>query len=215
VSRPARFGVAALALLAAAGALTLAGSEAAPVPLAAPLELLPAALPGWSRGPAPPPEALPPDPRAARQVTRGYAGPEAAIWVAVGYYPSQREGARPAARDLLFPRAGWSDLSERTLTLPVTAAGSSRLPANVVIMRRGEERLAILYWYVVQRSAIASDHWYRARVAWNRLARGRADGALVRVASPVPRGSTPESVMASQARFLEAFYPELLRSLPQ
>ena len=214
MSRPARFGIAALLLLAAAG-LTVAVPDVAEVPLAAPLDLLPAGLPGWSPAGQVPVGVLPPDPRAGREVVRTYAGAGTTMWLAVGYYPAQKEGRRPAARDLLFAAHGWTDLTESRISLPVAAAGGGGLPANALIMRRGEERLAILYWYLVQGRPLASDHWYRARVAWNRLAHGRADGALIRLASPLPPGTPPETVMVSQTRFLEAFYPELLRTLPR
>lgn len=56
------------------------------------------------------------------------------------------------------------------------------------------------------------DHWYRLLLFYNRVVRRRAEGALVRIASPIPEGVTPAAVLATQTAFLEAFYPDLLRS---
>ena len=75
--------------------------------------------------------------------------------------------------------------------------------------------VAILYWYQIGRHSIGSDHGYRARLLFNRLVLGRGDGALIRVASPVPSTQDVTRVVARQMEFVRVFYPELLRSLPE
>ena len=65
---------------------------------------------------------------------------------------------------------------------PRTGAGST--PTSW--MRRGGRAPVRHRLLVPDRpaSAVASDHWYRARLLYNRLVHGRTDGALVRIASP-------------------------------
>ena len=121
--------------------------------------------------------------------------------------------AQGATGDLVYPRRGWTDLSSETVSIPRT--GASALAANLVQVRRGDQRVVILYWYQLPGGTIGSDHLYRARLIWNRIVHRRADGALVRVAAPVPPDGSPAQVIAQQAEFLEAFLPELSRSLPR
>jgi EpsI family protein len=89
------------------------------------------------------------------------------------------------------------------------------IDANLLLMRVAGRRVASLYWYEVQGMRVPSDHWYRALLVYSRLVRGRTDGALMRVASPVTDGVDPASVVAKQASFLRDFYPEVTRRLPQ
>lgn len=208
--------VAALVLLVAAAILLYQPVEPpSPVPLRGSLELLPASFVGWAAAALPSADALPHDASAPHHLLRSYANGVLPIWVSVAYYGAQRAGSRPPARDLLFPRQGWTELSEREVTLPVDAGDHQRIPANLVLMTTARQRLAILYWYQVGQRAVASDHWYRALVVYNRLVHGRTDGALVRLVSPIPEGISTEAVVDKQALFLRAFYPELLQRLPR
>jgi EpsI family protein len=98
--------------------------------------------------------------------------------------------------------------------LPVAGAPGGRLNANLVLIEEGGRRYAIAYWYQIGQAPLASDHWYRVRLLYNRIVHGRTDGALIRMASPVASGEDPAVVVARYARFLGVFYPELLRRLP-
>jgi EpsI family protein len=135
-------------------------------------------------------------------------------WFAVGFYPNQTEGRRPATRSLVFPSSGWTDLSEETVSLPMAGPNGRALAANLVMVRRGDRRVAILYWYQLAGATIESDHFYRAQLLWNRLVHRRADGSLVRVAIPVPVAVDPSALIADHAELIRAFVPELSRILP-
>jgi EpsI family protein len=209
------FSLIALALLAAAGVAVALPVGLAEVPLRASLETVPDILPGWAAGSDAPAGVLPPDTRAPNRLVRGYASPAGPVWVMVEYFPSQDETRRAAAREFVFPGAGWSQIAEREVTVSVPAADGRGLEANLVVVEAGGRRYAIAYWYQIGPSAVASDHWYRARLLYNRLVRGRSDGALVRMASPLASGEDSGAALDRQAEFLRVFYPALLRSLPR
>jgi EpsI family protein len=191
------------------------GADPTPTPLRGPLDLVPSALQGWRPGPSPPPDMFRDDAVATYRLRRTYNNGALPIWVSVGYYPLQVAMKRPRARDLLFPGHGWTTLSERSVTLPVrVGAGDGLLSANLVTMTTGGQPLAIVYWYQVGPRAVTGDHWYRALVIYNRLVHGRADGALIRIASPVPSGMPVEAVLERHADFLRVFLPELMPKLP-
>jgi EpsI family protein len=214
VTRQRRFFVIALAMLGAAGTALAVPRGAADVALRQPLDAVPTVLGPWSLAAPPAEEILPPDPRATQSLTRGYARGARPVWVAVGYYANQTEGRRPATRSLVFPASGWTDLSEERISLPASGPAGRPLAANLVVVRRGERRVAMVYWYQLADRLIESDHLYRARLLWNRLAEGRADGALVRVALPLPDGASAAAVVAEHAEFFHMFVAELARTLP-
>jgi EpsI family protein len=215
MSRQGRFFLVTMTLLVTAGAALALPRGARDVPLLIPLESLPTTLGPWRPAEPPPDEVLPRDPRAAQSLARGYTDGTRTAWVAVGFYPNQTEGQRPATGSLVFPSRGWTDLTEEAVSIPVSGAGASALPANLVRVRRGDRRVAMLYWYHLPGGTVGSDHVYRVRLLWNRLAHRRADGALVRVAMPLPADVSPAAVVAEQAEFLRVFLPELSRSLPR
>lgn len=213
MTRHALFFAAALALMAIAGALLFLPPSAKEVPLAAPFERFPTELASWTASTPVPQGIMAVDPKVPKHLFRTYQNGIQTVWVSVGYYPSQPEGRRPPAQQLLFPQSGWSHLSQAPVRIPVGATRS--LPATLLVMETPERRLSILYWYQVGGDTIASDHWYRALLIYNRLFHRRSDGALVRIASPIPDGVDPSSVVVKQTDFIKAFYPELLRSLPR
>ena len=215
MTREAMFLTLTLLLIGAAGGLLLLPNPVEPVPLVAPFERFPSTLDGWSGSEGVPTNALPPDPRAVHTLAMTYRRGDQEVWASVGYYPVQAEGQRPPARQLLFPGGGWSELSEQTVQIALDTGGASTLPANLILMRTSSGRRAVLYWYQVRSRSIASDHWYRAALLYNRAVHGRADGALIRVAAAMPDATDPSAVLATQMRFVRAFHPELLRSLPR
>jgi len=214
MSRETGFSCLALVLLIAAGILVAAPSGVADVPLRTSLETIPGTFPGWSATNNGPERILPLAAGAADRLGRGFADNTGSIWVLVEYFPTQNENRRAAAGDLVYPAVGWSQLEERGVSLQVPAASGGRLNANLIVIEEGGRRYAIAYWYQIGQAAVASDHWYRVRLLYNRIVHGRTDGALIRMASPVASGEDPAVVVARYARFLGVFYPELLRRLP-
>ena len=215
MNREAGFSCVALVLLIVAGILVAAPSGVADVPLRTSLETIPWAFPGWSAASNGPERILPPAVGAADRLGRGFADPAGPIWVLVEYFSAQDENRRAAAGDLVFLALRWSHQEEREVSVPVAGAPGGRLNANLVLIEEGGRRYAIAYWYQIGQAPLASDHWYRVRLLYNRIVHGRTDGALIRVASPVASGEDPAVVVARYAGFLGVFYPELLRRLPR
>jgi EpsI family protein len=175
---------------------------------------MPDGLPGWHTSDHVPSDVLPADFGAPVHVVRTYERGGERLWVSVAYYPVQTEGERPPALDLLYPSHGWSELVARPLLIPLDGRRRS-IPANLLLMRSGERRVAVLYWYQLQGTTVASDHWYRALLLYSRLVRGRSDGALVRIASPLSAPPDVATTLEQLTRFVDAFYPELIHWLPR
>ena len=212
MTRQGRFVLVTVALFVLSGTALALPRSARDMPLPQPLDAIPTALGEWRPAAPPSDEILPRDPRATDSLARGYTDGTRTSWVAVGYYPNQTDTRRPATGNLVYPSSGWTDLSSETVSIPLS--GAPALPANLILVRREDRRVVILYWYQLPGGTIGSDHLYRARLMWNRIVHRRADGALVRVAAAVPPDGSPAQVIAQQAEFLEAFLPELSRRLP-
>ena len=213
--RQAVHSLVALALLGLSGAVVAAPASMKDVPLRMDFEAVPDAVAGWRATAWAPVAALPPDPRAPRRLTRAFEREDRPLWTMVEYYPSQESDRRAAARDLVFPSHGWSEIAERRVELTAPAAPGGRLEANLVVLDGRSERVAIVYWYQIGQQPLASDHWYRVELLYNGIAHGRTDGALVRIAAPLRSDEAPESVLPRFTDFLREFYPLLLRSLPR
>jgi EpsI family protein len=213
MTRGVRFSLIALGLLTATGVAAAVPSRTVDTPLRASLEAIPAP-PGWRVATEAPETILRPDGRAPYRLTRGYRNGRETEWVLVEYFPAQDETRRAAAREFVFPAQGWSQMTEREVALPLGGPGGG-VPANLVLMEMDKQRYAILYWYEIGGIATLSDHGYRVRLLYNQLVRGRSDGALIRIASPLEAGEDGNAALARQTEFLRVFYPALLRSLPR
>ncbi len=210
MTRQKLFSAIVLGLVAVTGTLVLLPADAREVPLVAPLASVPLVLNGWTGRDGH--SVLPVDEGAQESLSRTYWSGSSTMWISIGYYPLQADGRRPAVHALLHPIGLWSQWSERTVHLTLSEKPSASIQASLVVMRAGERELAVLYWYQVGPRSIASGHWYRLVLLYNRVVRRRAEGALVRIASPIPEGATPEAVLVKQTEFLQTFYPDLLRS---
>ena len=213
--RQAVHALVALALMGVAGALVATRASTKDVPLQMDFEAVPDSVAGWRATAWSDVAALPPDPRAPRRLTRAFEREGRPVWTMVEYYPSQESERRANARGLVIPSHAWNHVAEGRVDLPAPALPGGRLEANLVILERGPERVAIVYWYQIGQQPLASDHWYRVELLYNGIAHGRTDGALVRIASTLRSDETPEAALPRFTDFLRDFYPLLLRSLPR
>jgi len=207
-----RTALVALAIVAAAAALAFLPVATPPVMPARSLEALPRTLGQWREVATPPGQSMPTDPGVTHDMSRTYERGGDSVWLSVGYYASLTPGRHPEAQRMVMPGKGYAELSVRTVQVPLDAAET--LPANLVVMRASDRTLSTLYWYHLGGRGVASDHGYRALLLWNRLWRHRSNVAVVRVVSPIGRADA-EAVLAAQADFIRALYPELRRSLPE
>lgn len=206
--------LAAVGLLGATGFALVLPHEVAPAPLARPLQLLPMRLGDWEGIDGVPPLTLREDSQARVRLSRTYRRADDALWFAADYYPEQSEGLRPRAQELLYPGQGWTELSARTLELALGDGRDRPLPLTAVTIRTPARALVVLYWYQLGSRSVAGDHWYRAHLLFNRIARGRAEVLLVRIAAPTDTTQSSEA-LTSQTDFIRALYPQLLRHLPR
>jgi len=104
------------------------------------------------------------------------------VWLYVGYYGTQRGGHPEHTPDQCYPSSGWE--IEREGVVEIDPAGDLR--ANEFVVARDAERRLVLFWY---RSHQSTGMLGRLGTSIDRLigrlSVGRADGALVRISTPL------------------------------
>jgi EpsI family protein len=119
------------------------------------------------------------------------------IWLYVGYYGTTRGGRPEHTPRGCYTGAGWAIVASRTLPM----AQTDGLRVNEFrVAREGEERL-IHFWYRShRRTGMVGGVDQNLDRMIGRLLEGRADGALIRVSTPLPDGD----VIAARSR-LQSF----------
>lgn len=172
---------------------------AAPIVPAASLDDVPFSMGEWQgrRGADLPPNveaALAADSYINRAYVDGHTG-QANVFV--GYHPLQQQGTAIHSPLNCMPGAGWSmEHVERV------AFGESHV--RRVVIRKGTERLLVVYWY--QTATRSEGEEYRARLysVVDTLRSGRNDAAFVRVTVPIGNDLEGEVRAAQQAFELAA-----------
>lgn len=214
-------GVAPSPALVAAACLTLvisaawlaAPPRAAVAPEREPFALFPAELGGWRgvRG------ALSPEVEATLgaddHLSAWFLSPEAAegVDLFLSFYAVQTEGAAIHSPEVCLPGAGWEVSAIRAAPVELPALG--RFEVNRAVIQKGLERQLVYYWFEGRGRHLRSDFAAKLHTVVDGAARGRTDGGLVRVITPIGAGGEP----AADARlrdFLAALAGPLPRFIP-
>ncbi len=101
----------------------------------------------------------------------------------IGYYATQRDGASYHSPLNCLPGAGWSmaDPAMITITLP----NGKSFVANKYVIKNGNLRELMIYWYQGRGRAIASEYWGKIYTVLDSVRLRRSDAAMVRVMVPI------------------------------
>jgi len=119
----------------------------------------------------------------------------------VAYYENQLAAHKvPHSPRACLPGGGWELTDLRELTLAPVAAGGKPLRVNHAVIKKGEERQLVYYWFQQRGRNIASEYTVKWYIFWDSLTKNRSDGALVRLVTQVGRG---EDIDAAERRLTE------------
>ena len=147
-------------------------------------------------------------------INRTYSSRSGMAGFYVGYYASQREGDTIHSPLNCLPGSGWEPVNRQRVAIDVGAA--QPVVVNQLLIQKGLEKEAVLYWYQSHGRVVASEYWGRAYLALDALRLNRTDGAIVRVVVPVA-GDDPEAGAAAQQiarRFTRVVFPVVTGYLP-
>lgn len=143
-------------------------------------------------------------------VNRLYRDPAGhAIFLYIGYYPSQRTGDDIHSPKNCLPGSGWAPVHAGAVAIPVA---QGQMVVNDYIVQKGLQRAVVLYWYQSRGRAIASEYWARAWLLAGAMTQDRTDGALVRLWTPV--GTNPRRAQRRAIAFVHLLRPHLAAYIP-
>jgi len=143
---------------------------------------------------------------------RDYEGPDGAlVSLYIGYFLEQREGKCIHSPRQCLPGSGWAPLEKGKEIIPASQAGAGRLPANRLVMHKGNDRKEFLFWYQGRGRVYRSEYLNRIYLMLDAVRLGRSNGALIMVSGPESRDSGDTS---PQQKFVQAVYPLLGRYIP-
>ena len=120
--------------------------------------------------------------RADFNLQRSYYGIDSLVWLYVGYYGTTRGGRPEHTPRGCYTGAGWGIESARTLSV----IPNGELRVNEYLIEQNGERRLVHFWYRSGRRTGMLGGWDQNMDRFlGRLTDGRADGALIRISTPI------------------------------
>ncbi|MCC6640810.1 MAG: EpsI family protein [Deltaproteobacteria bacterium] len=160
------------------------------------LATLPREIGAWTSQDVPLESAVEAELRADMNLQRLYVHPTGAgVWLYIGYYGTARGGRPEHTPRGCYTGAGWG--IESTRSLDADPGGSLRV--NEYVVERDGERQLVHFWYRShRRTGLLGGLDQNVDRLLGRLLDGRADGALVRLSTPLGA----EDEVAARGRLL-------------
>ena len=204
--------IAAAALFLAAGlAWQLAPAPAAALPDRAPLILFPTELAGW-QGER---ELLDPHIEgvlgADDYLMATYdGGANIPVNLLIAHYQSQIDGSGIHSPEVCLPTGGWEVSRWTRFDTGLRTSTGQPLAVNRTIIQKGMNHQLVYFWFEQRGRALTSDYAAKAYTVLDSITRGRTDGALVRLITPI--APTEDEGVAEQR--LLGFLSLVLEELP-
>ena len=125
------------------------------------------------------------------------------IWLYVGYYKSQKEGAMHHSPRHCYPGSGFNPIRNDVVSIPVKYPGVREIRPNRYVFAKGAEREIVIYWYQSRGRVIADEYVEKLYLVRDAILRNRSDGALVRFSM----AATAETEEAASRRLLASCRP--------
>ena len=148
--------------------------------------------------------------KASDYLLRDFRKPNGAIAnFYVGYYASQRSGASYHSPLNCLPGSGWM-LSEPGQAMVSLPDGSS-FAANKYVIKNGDYKSMMIYWYQGRGRNVASEYWGKVYTVFDSVRLRRSNGAMVRVTVPIGNSEAEaEKVAIEFASAASAVLPEFV-----
>jgi exosortase D (VPLPA-CTERM-specific) len=208
-------GVAALCVITIVVELTL-GTRSDAAMARVPFALFPREVAGWKGVEAPVDEQSLRTLKATDHLSLNFVdaagGAYVNTWIA--YYDAQYSGVAAHSPQVCIPGGGWEieSIQPREITVD-SGSASRRLPVNRLVIRQGNERSLVYYWFMEGGEAVADETWAKLRLLKNAILYNRRDGALIRFVTPI-QGPDDAPADARLETFIRQFTPLLPQYLP-
>ncbi|WP_281492042.1 exosortase C-terminal domain/associated protein EpsI [Desulfosarcina cetonica] len=134
---------------------------------------------------------------------RSYSEGERVVTLYIGYYYTADKVGAAHSPLVCFPGQGWEISTPKAAS--VTTAGS-RVSAEQIMIRKGQQRELILYWFQAYDRTSPGTLKQKLNNFWAKLRSKPEDNAFVRVSVTI-QGNHVEDAAKSAETFIQAFYP--------
>jgi len=141
--------------------------------------------------------------------SRGGGEPPVNLYIA--YYRSQTMGSAIHSPSTCIPGGGWRVDSSGTRSVAV--GGAQTIPVARLVIRRGEARQLVYYWFHERDRIVTSQFEAKWSLMVDSLLLNRSDGALVRIITGLGPRETLDQAEARLTDFLADSYPQINTSL--
>lgn len=140
-----------------------------------------------------------------------YAGAQSADQVSLfmAYYHNQMDGSGIHSPEVCIPSAGWEVSTWSKVTVPLGDGRQAEI--NRAVIQRGTVRQLVYYWFDLRGAHISGDFAAKLMNLRDSLLRGRSDGALIRLITPM----APHEDQAMADARLQAFFQDFSGLLPR
>ena len=127
----------------------------------------------------------------------------------VAWYRDQSQGGIHSP-EVCIPAGGWEMSAIETGAVAVEVAGRGvTVPVNRAVIQKGLDRQLVYYWFDQAGRRLASDYAAKLWLVWDAYDRGRTDGALVRLITPILPGEAEADADARLRALMAKVLPEL------
>jgi exosortase D (VPLPA-CTERM-specific) len=127
------------------------------------------------------------------------------------FYNSTTDGSGIHSPEICIPGSGWEVSQWRRYQVRLTAGTRSQLQVNRALIQKGQDRQLVYYWFEMRGKSFASEYQAKFSTVLDSMTMQRADGALLRVITPLLPGELETDGDARLAQFL----PDALAALPE
>jgi len=147
-------------------------------------------------------------------LSRNYTGQgqPAPINLFIAYFPTQRTGSTIHSPRNCLPGSGWVFDSSRYVDLKDANGKAHRVGEYVV--SNAQAKAFVIYWYEAHGRSVASEYWAKFYLVADAMRMNRADGALVRIVTPLASGEDESQAKARAESFAQQLAPMLTRFIP-
>ncbi len=131
----------------------------------------------------------------------------------IPYYHKLTEGHGIHSPEVCLPAGGWEVSALEARTVPLD--GGREITLNRALITKGPQRQIVWYWFEQRGRQVTNDFAAKFHNISDALSRGRTDGALVRLMTPLARAETEAAGDARIEEVLALLVPELPRYLPE
>lgn len=144
-------------------------------------------------------------------LSRQYASVYGNLDFFVAFFKTQRAGVTPHSPKVCLPGSGWTPEGDRVISIAVPGEASP-IPVNRYLVRHGDERTVVLYWYQGAHRVVANEYMSKLYLMLDSLRWHRSDVALVRVLSPIQNGDEAHAEKTA-IDFVQLIYDPLKRQM--